>query len=74
MSRQGPPEPGAGTAVEGYLAEVAARLPGPPLAHAAIMAELRSGLLDATDAHRSAGLPPGRGGLLPPRRSPGSAR
>jgi hypothetical protein len=60
MSRQGPPEPGAGPAVEGYLAEVTARLPGPARAHAGIVAELRSGLLDAADAHRSAGLPPAR--------------
>ena len=44
-------------AVESYLAEVAARLPGPARTHAGIVAELRSGLLDATDAHRSAGLP-----------------
>jgi hypothetical protein len=58
MSRPGPPEPGAGPVVERYLAEVTARLPGPPRAHPAIAAELRSGLLDATDAHRSAGLPP----------------
>ncbi len=58
MSRQRPPEPGAGPAVEGYLTEVAARLSGPPRARTGIVAELRSGLLDATDAHRSAGLPP----------------
>jgi HAAS len=58
MSRQGPPEPGAGPAVEGYLAGVAARLPGPARAQADIVAELRSGLLDAADAHRSAGLGP----------------
>ncbi len=57
MSRQRPPEPGAGPTVEGYLAEVTARLPGPARARAGIVAELRSGLLDATDAHRSAGLP-----------------
>jgi hypothetical protein len=57
MSRQRPPKPGAGPAVEGYLAEVTARLPGPARARAGIVAELRSGLLDATDAHRSAGLP-----------------
>jgi hypothetical protein len=63
MSRPGPPQPDAGPAVEGYLAEVAARLPGPPRAHAGIVAELRSGLLDATDAHRSAGLPPPRAAL-----------
>ncbi len=58
MSRQATREPGAGPEVEGYLAEVAARLPGPPRARAGIVAELRSGLLDALDAHRSAGLPP----------------
>ena len=53
MSR---PDLGA-LAVESYLAEVAARLPGPARTHAGIVAELRSGLLDALDAHRSAGLP-----------------
>jgi len=45
-------------AVERYLTEVAARLPGSPRAHRDIVAELRSGILDATDAHCSAGLPP----------------
>ena len=60
MSRQGSPEPGAGPAVERYLAEVTARLPGPPRAHSGIAAELRSGLMDAADAHRSAGLPSAR--------------
>ncbi len=45
-------------AVERYLAEVASRLPGPARARSGIVAELRSGLLDATDTHRSAGLPP----------------
>jgi hypothetical protein len=63
MSRPGPPGPGAGPPVEGYLAEVTARLPGPSRAHAGIVAELRSGLLDATDAHRSAGLPPAQAAL-----------
>jgi hypothetical protein len=58
MSRPHPVEPGAGPPVERYLAEVTARLPGPPRAHSGIVAELRSGLLDAADAHRSAGLPP----------------
>ncbi len=58
MSRHRPPEPGAGPAVERYLAEVTARLPGPPRARSGIVAELRSGLLDAADAHASAGLPP----------------
>jgi hypothetical protein len=60
MSGQATRESGAGPAVEGYLAEVTARLPGPPRARAGIVAELRSGLLDAVDAHRSAGLPPAR--------------
>ena len=45
-------------AVERYLAEVAARLPGSARVRSGIVAELRAGLLDATDAHRSAGLPP----------------
>ena len=58
MSRLRPPEPGAESSVEGYLAEVAARLPGPDRTRTGIVAELRSGLLDATDAHTSAGLPP----------------
>jgi hypothetical protein len=57
MIRPGP-QPGAGPAVEGYLAEVSAGLPGPARAQAGILAELRSGLLDAADAHRSAGVPP----------------
>ena len=57
MSGPGPPEPDAGPAVEGYLAEVTTRLPGSVRARTGIVAELRSGLLDATDAHRSAGLP-----------------
>ena len=63
MIRHFPPDPVAGPAVEGYLAEVTARLPGPARAHAGIVAELRSGLLDATDSHRSAGLPPAQAAL-----------
>jgi hypothetical protein len=39
-----------------YLREVTAALPGPARARRDIVAELRSGLLDATDAHRRAGL------------------
>jgi hypothetical protein len=58
MSRPGPPVHAAGPAVEGYLVEVTARLPGAARAQAGIVAELRSGLLDAADAHRSAGLSP----------------
>jgi hypothetical protein len=50
-------EPDAGPAIEGYLAEVAARLPGPARGRGGIVAELRSGLLDAADAHACAGLP-----------------
>jgi hypothetical protein len=63
MTRHFPPEPAAGPAVESYLAEVTARLPGPARAHADIVAELRSGLVDATHAHRSAGLPPSQAAL-----------
>jgi hypothetical protein len=44
--------------IEFYLAEVAARLPGPARGQGDIVAELRAGLLDAIDARRSAGLPP----------------
>jgi hypothetical protein len=63
MSRHGAPEPAAGPPIEGYLAEVTARLPGPPRARAGIVAELRSGLLDAVDAHRSARMPPAEAAL-----------
>jgi hypothetical protein len=63
MSAHGIPDSAAGPAVERYLAEVAATLPGPPRAHAGIVAELRSGLLDAAEAHRSAGLPPAEASL-----------
>ncbi len=52
------PGTGASPAVERYLAEVAARLPGPARARADIVAELRAGLLDAADAYQSAGVPP----------------
>ena len=45
-------------AVEAYLREAADRMPGPRLARSDILAELRSGLLDAIDARRSAGLTP----------------
>jgi hypothetical protein len=44
-------------AVEAYLHTVAASMPGPRHARGDIVAELRSGVLDAIDAHRSAGLP-----------------
>ena len=42
--------------VEDYLAEVAARLPGPARERASILAELRGGLLDTVDAYRDAGV------------------
>jgi hypothetical protein len=42
--------------IESYLSQVTAALPGPPRARAGIVAELRGGLLDATDAHGRAGL------------------
>ena len=45
--------------IEAYLSEVAAALPGPGRARDDIIAELRSGLLDATDAHLAAGHSPG---------------
>ena len=44
-------------AVDAYLRAVAAGMPGPRRARDDIMAELRSGLLDAIDARRCAGLP-----------------
>lgn len=44
-------------AVNAYLRAVAASMPGPRRARDDILAELRSGLLDATDAYRAAGLP-----------------
>ena len=53
-------DPDPGQAVERYLAEFAARLPGPARAKAGTVAELRAGLLDAIDAHRAAGLPASR--------------
>jgi hypothetical protein len=43
-------------AVEGYLSDVAASMPGPRRARSDIVAELRSGLFDAIEARRSAGL------------------
>jgi hypothetical protein len=63
VSGPGPPDPGTGPTIDRYLAEVTARLSGPPRGHAGIVAELRSGLLDAADAHRSAGLPPDQADL-----------
>jgi hypothetical protein len=43
--------------IETYLTQVAAALPGPARAHRDVVAELRSGLLDAAEAHHRAGLP-----------------
>lgn len=43
--------------IEAYLARVAAALPGPARARRDVVAELHSGLLDAADAYRRAGLP-----------------
>lgn len=48
-----------GPPIDAYLRQVAAIMPGPARARRDILAELRSGLLDAADAHRSAGLPAG---------------
>jgi hypothetical protein len=62
MSAGSQPGPG-GLAIDRYLTELTARLPGPRRARAGIVAELRSGLLDAADAHRSAGLPPAQAAL-----------
>lgn len=45
-----------GPAVDAYLRAVAASMPGPSRARRDILTELRSGLLDAIDAHRSGGL------------------
>ena len=46
-----------GPGIDAYLRQVTAALPGPARASSDIVAELRSGLLDAADAHRRAGLP-----------------
>jgi HAAS len=55
VSRQQPAGQDADQIVERYLADVAARLPGPARGYAGIVAELRSGLLDAADAYARAG-------------------
>lgn len=52
------PQPDARQPVESYLAEIAARLPGPARAHAEIVAELRAGLLDAVEVHLATGMSP----------------
>ena len=58
MTGSGLAGPGAGPALERYLAEVTSRLPGPARTRAGIVAELRPGLMDAADAYASAGLAP----------------
>ena len=50
--------PGGSPAIDRYLAAVQASLPGSRGHRSAIMTELRSGLLDAMDAHACAGLAP----------------
>src|SRR5262245_43849056 len=49
----------AGDAAETYLTALSAQLPGPARYRDGIIAELRAGLADATDAYQAAGLPPG---------------
>lgn len=44
--------------LDGYLADLAIRLPGPRRRRDAILAELRDGLHHATEAHTAAGLTP----------------
>lgn len=53
-----PPDRSAQQLIESYLTAVGDRLPGPARAREAIVAELRAGLLDASDGHRGAGRPP----------------
>jgi hypothetical protein len=57
-ARTASPDPASAQPIESYLSQVTAALPGPAQARAHIVAELRSGLLDAADAHRRAGLAP----------------
>ena len=56
----GPAEPpgAAEQAIRSYLAEIAAGLDGPASARRDIMSELGTGVADAADAHRCAGLEP----------------
>lgn len=58
MTSPKPAGPVPAPLIESYLSQVTAALPGPARARASIVAELRGGLLDATDAHRRAGLAP----------------
>jgi HAAS domain-containing protein len=50
--------PAPGAVIEAYLSAVATGLTGPARGRGQVIAELRSGLLDAADAHRRAGLAP----------------
>ena len=58
MTSPAPADPAPVQSIESYLSQVTAALPGPARARAGIVAELRGGLLDATDAHGRAGLAP----------------
>jgi len=51
-------DPAARRVLDGYLADLAARLPGPDRARQAVLAELDDGLVDATEVHLAAGLAP----------------
>jgi hypothetical protein len=53
-----PPAPAVRQVLDGYLADLATRLPGPGRARRAVLAELGDGLLDATQAHLDGGLAP----------------
>ncbi|HEY6278734.1 MAG TPA: permease prefix domain 1-containing protein [Streptosporangiaceae bacterium] len=57
------PGPACPQPIESYLSQVRAALPGPARIHADIIPEVRSGLLDAADAHREAGLSPAAAAL-----------
>lgn len=48
-------DPAAGRILHGYLAALAARLPGPARARHAVLAELADGLAEATHAHAAGG-------------------
>jgi hypothetical protein len=52
------PEADAVELLDGWLADLGARLRGPSRARNAVLTELRDGLLEALDAHRDAGLAP----------------
>ena len=51
-------DPAADRLLEGWLAAVAARLPGPARSRQAVVTELRDGLHEGLDAHQARGLPP----------------